>query len=383
MNVLQLISSSLGYYGAERVVVTLSAALEEMGVHTVVGAFDNSAKSSHLEVLDQAALCNLETEQITCRGRFDRHAVRTIQDIVERHKIDVIHCHGIKPNLYAILAARRSKVALVSTCHSWIFNSKKDWVVSALERCFLRGVDQVVAVSDHLLPPLGRFGVRAEVIANGIDLKPFRNQDPEFRRRMNWSGRPVIGAIGRLCPGKGLQFLLRAAPEVLKQNPSALFVLVGDGEERHTLEADAKSLGIQDSVCFMGVRSDIPEMVSSMDILAMPSLYEALPMALLEAMAAGLAVVASGVGTIPSVIQEGVNGMIVSPGDAHGLAGALCELLKNKELRSELGRRARETVETRFSSASMAKRYLEVYKEVTPAKEPQFRRSPVLGGAKT
>jgi glycosyltransferase involved in cell wall biosynthesis len=133
----------------------------------------------------------------------------------------------------------------------------------------------------------------------------------------------------------------------------------------------------------MGVRSDIPEMVSSMDILAMPSLYEALPMALLEAMAAGLAVVASGVGTIPSVIQEGVNGMIVSPGDAHGLAGALCELLKNKELRSDLGRRARETVETRFSSACMAKRYLEVYKEVTPAKEPHFRRSQVLGGAKT
>jgi glycosyltransferase involved in cell wall biosynthesis len=100
-------------------------------------------------------------------------------------------------------------------------------------------------------------------------------------------------------------------------------------------------------------------------VLAMPSLYEALPMALLEAMAAGKAVVASSVGTIPRVIQERVNGLLLSPGDVKGLATALCDLLKNPEFRMLLGQNARQTVESRFSSASMAKRYAEVYAGVT------------------
>jgi glycosyltransferase involved in cell wall biosynthesis len=182
---------------------------------------------------------------------------------------------------------------------------------------------------------------------------------------MNWCGRPIIGAIGRLAPQKGLQYLLRAAPEVLRDNPNALFVLVGDGPERQTLEAEAKCLGIQGSVCFLGVREDIPELLASLDVLAMPSLSEGLPMALLEAMASAKAVVASRVGAIPHVIQDRVNGIMLSPGDVSGLATALLDVLKYRELRMALGQEARETVESRFSAPSMAKCYLEVYREAT------------------
>src|SRR5262249_17918458 len=99
MNVLQLISSSLGYYGAERVVVTLSSALEEMGVTSVVAAFDNTSKEKHTEVVDEAGRLGLRTEAIPCQGRVDWNAVGMIRKIVERHNIDVIHCHGIKPVL--------------------------------------------------------------------------------------------------------------------------------------------------------------------------------------------------------------------------------------------------------------------------------------------
>jgi glycosyltransferase involved in cell wall biosynthesis len=365
MNVLQLNSSSLGYYGTERVVVTLSATLEEMGVNTVVGAFRNTAKRVHLEALDQARIRGLKTEEISCQGRFDRRAVRVLRDIIERHKIDVIHCHGIKPDLYAFLAARQNKVALISTCHLWVFDSAKAWLVSALERCILHAIDRVVVVSDHIIPPLRRFGVRADVIYNGIDLKPFYNSAPDFKKKMNWCGRPIIGAVGRLAPQKGLQYLLRAAPEVLRDNPDALFVLVGDGPERKALEAETKSLGIQGSVRFLGVREDIPELLCSMDVLAMPSLDEGLPMALLEAMASGRAVIASSVGAIPRVIQQRVNGIMLSPGDVKGLAAALRDLLKSGEFRLALGQKARETVELGFSAASMAKRYLQLYREAT------------------
>jgi glycosyltransferase involved in cell wall biosynthesis len=364
MNVLQLISSSIGYYGAERVVVTLSAALEELGVSTVVGAFLNTAKTAHLEVLDQAELRGLKTERIPCHGRLDWQAVLAIRSIIERHKIDVIHCHGIKPDLYAFLAARQYNIPLVSTCHLWTFDSKKAWLVSALERCILHAIDRVVVVSDHIIPQLRRFGVRAQVIYNGIDLEPFYKPASDFKMKMNWSGRPVVGAIARLAPQKGLQYLLRAVPEVLRESPKALFVIVGDGPERQALEAEAKCLGIQDSVSFLGVREDIPELLSSMDVLAMPSLDEGLPMALLEAMASGKAVVATGVGGIPRVIQNRVNGIIVSPGDVYGLAANLRNLLKHGEFRLVLGQKARATVESQFSAATMAKRYLEVYSGV-------------------
>jgi glycosyltransferase involved in cell wall biosynthesis len=361
MKVLQLISSSLGFYGAERVVVTLSAALEELGVNTVVGAFVNSAKAIHVEVLDNAKSRGLKTEQIPCHGRLDRCAIRTLCGIVERHEIDIIHCHGIKPVLYALLAARHKNVRLISTCHTWDFDSTKDSLISALERCILHGFDRVVVVSDHMVPQLRMFGLRADVVYNGIDMQPFSNSSSDLRHRMNWCGRPVIGAIGRLAPQKGLQYLLRAAREILRKSPNALFVLVGDGPERNALETEATHLGIRSSVCFLGVREDIPELLSSMDVVVMPSLFEGLPMALLEAMASGRAVVASRVGGIPTAIQERVNGVLLSPGDVSGLTAALRDLLKNRELRVALGQKARETVESRFSAASMAKRYLEVY----------------------
>jgi glycosyltransferase involved in cell wall biosynthesis len=364
VNVLQLISSGIGYYGAERVVVTLSAALEDLDVNTVVGAFLNTTKTIHLEVLDQARLRGLKTERIPCHGRFDWQAVLAIRSIIERHKIEIIHCHGIKPDLYAFFAARHFNIPLVSTCHLWTFDSKRDWLVSALERCILHGLDRVVVVSDHIIPQLRRFGVRADVIYNGIDLAPFSHPAFDFKMKMKWCGRPIVGVVGRLAPQKGLQNLLRAAPEVLRDTPNALFVIVGDGPERQILEADAKALGIRDSVCFLGVRQDIPEILSSMDVLAMPSLDEGLPMALLEAMASGRAVVASSVGGIPRVIQNRVNGIIVSPGDVNGLAAALRDLLKHGDFRTALGKKARETVELRFSAASMAMRYLEVYSGV-------------------
>lgn len=361
MKVLQLISSGLGFFGPERVVVTLSAALEEMGVGTVVGAFVNSAKTIHLEVLDQAKSRGLKTEQIPCHGRLDRHAIRSLCGIVERHDIDIIHCHGIKPVLYALLAARHKHLRLINTCHTWDFNSTKDSLISAVERCLLHAFDRVAVVSDHMVPQLRAFGLRADVVYNGIDIQPFSNSSSDLRRSMNWCSRAVIGAIGRLAPQKGLQYLLRAAPEVLREIPNALFVLAGDGPERNALETTARQLGIRSSVCFLGVREDIPELLSSMDVVVIPSVFEGLPMTLLEAMAAGRAVVASSVGGIPNVIQERMNGLLLPPGDVNGLTAALCGLLKDRELRVALGQKARETIGARFSAASMAERYLKVY----------------------
>jgi glycosyltransferase involved in cell wall biosynthesis len=364
MNVLQLISSE-GYYGAENVCVTLAAELRRMGVTSVVGAFRNSAKAVHLEVLEHAERAGVRTEEITCQGRYDRSAIQAIRSLIERHKIDVIHCHNIKANLYAWLLARYRNVALVSTCHGWCITSAKSWLLSVLDRCILHAMDRVVLVSDRMKPQIRRLGLRATVIFNGIDLKPFPHPTSDLRRKMNWGERPIIATICRLSPEKGLPYLLRAAAKVLQTYPSALLVLAGDGPDRVSLEREAIALGIQGSVCFLGIREDIPELLSCVDVLAISSVSEGLPMALLEAMASGRAVVASRVGAIPHVIRDRGNGILFSAGDVNGLADALRDLLQSKELRIALGRNARETVESRFSAAFMASQYLQVYREIT------------------
>lgn len=367
MNVLQLISSRLGFYGAERVVVTLSAALHEIGVNPLVGVFHNTAGATHLEVLDQANLRGLRTDPIVCNGRLDWNAVQTIRDLVQRHDIDVIHCHGVKPVLYALFAACPG-VGVVNTCHLWTFDSAEEWAISALERCILHAIDRVVLVSDQIQPNVRRFGLRADVIYNGIDMQPVLSPHSELREKMNWNDRLVVGAIGRLAPQKGLKYLLQAVPTVLEEFPKAIFVFAGDGPEREALEGQAKGLGIEDSIVFLGVRKDIPEILASIDVVAMPSVVEGLPMALLEAMASGKAVAATGVGAVPRVIQDRVNGILVSPGDVSGLSTALRDLLKSSEFRSTIGQRAQETVKSRFSAASMANQYLRVYRELACVK---------------
>jgi glycosyltransferase involved in cell wall biosynthesis len=368
VNVLQLISSRLGYYGAERVVVTLSAALEEMGVRSVVATFVDARNATDVGIKEKASALGLTTKEILCEGRFDRNSVAALRDIVARHQIDVIHCHGIKPSLYSLLAAPKSKMGFVSTCHLWVIESKRDWLISALERALLHRFDEVVAVSATIVPELRRFGIRAKVVDNGIDLKPFRNPRGDLIHEMGWQGRPIIGAIGRLASQKGLPYLLRAAAEVLRENPTALFVFAGDGPDREALEAEAIDLGVQHAVRFLGVQENIPALLASIDVLAMPSVSEGMPMALLEAMACGKAVVASRVGAISKVIDHRVNGLLIDSRDVSGLAACINEILGSGDFRRGLGRAARQTIEARFSAETMAKNYLEIYREAVANK---------------
>jgi glycosyltransferase involved in cell wall biosynthesis len=147
-----------------------------------------------------------------------------------------------------------------------------------------------------------------------------------------------------------------------------MFVFAGDGPERDALEREAARLGVLDSVCFLGVREDIPTLLASIDVLAMPSLSEGLPMALLEAMACGKAVIASAVGAIPQMIADRVNGWLIDPADEQGLAAAMRGLIMSPELRASMGREARRTIESRFSAEIMAERHVELYRKATAHK---------------
>ena len=158
--------------------------------------------------------------------------------------------------------------------------------------------------------------------------------------------------------------MLRAALKVIRIFPEAIFLLVGDGRERPSLEKTTSSLGIKDSVIFAGMRKDVPEILSILDVFVLPSLNEGLPMALLEAQAAQIPVVATRVGAIPDVLENGVTGMLIPPKDPQAIAEAIIMILSDKQLASGIAQKGFERVRDNFSSEKMASKYLSIYREL-------------------
>lgn len=370
MNVLQLISSR-GFFGAENVLIELSARLRALGDSVTVGVFSNrhTGGAGSSELAEQARASGLRAELFECKGRMDLKTVAAIRRFVKDNGVDVIHSHGYKSNIYACLANRKTKRKLVTTCHNWINADSKMSFYTWLDKSFLRRFDAVVAVSDDVSDQLLKAGIepgKLKIIGNGIDLEKFRKPASAANTVKAELGIPanakVIGTVGRLSPEKGFVFLLEAARDVLSKQEDCFFLFVGDGTQRQFLEEQAKRSGIEKRVIFAGKRRDIPEALSAMDIFVMSSLTEGQPMALLEAMAARKPIVATSVGDMSKILKDGEAGLIVPPSDSLGLAAGILRLLGNPANAARLSATAARTVEENYSSIRMAAEYRACYK---------------------
>lgn len=370
MRILQLISTR-GFFGAENVVVELASALQAAGDTVFVGTFSNrhADERASSELAEQAKKRGLKTELFDCKGRIDLGTVSSIRRFVEENGIDVIHSHGYKSNIYAYLANRKIKKRLVTTCHNWINANSKMSLYTRLDKFFLRRFDVVAAVSEDVKSQLLKAGTdpgRLRVIGNGIDLRKFRKALYGSNKVRDELGIPldakVIGTVGRLSPEKGYGFFLEAAREIRAKNKNCFFLFVGDGIQRKALEEQARSLGIKDRVIFAGKRTDIPEVLSAMDIFILSSLTEGQPMALLEAMAAGIPAVSTSVGDVPKILKAGEAGLVVPPSDSMGLAKGILRLMDDPALAARLSAAAARTVGENYSSNRMAAEYRACYK---------------------
>jgi glycosyltransferase involved in cell wall biosynthesis len=233
-------------------------------------------------------------------------------------------------------------------------------------RALAAGVDRYIAVSGDVAAELvERFGwpaSKVEVGYNAVEIDRFgAPAPPGLREQIGGDAeRPLVLMPARLDEQKGHPFLLRAAAEL----PGVDFVLAGEGSERAKLEALAAELGIAERVHFLGYRDDIPQLLAACDVFALPSLYEGSSLAVMEAMAAGRPVVSSAIGGTDELIDDGVDGLLVAPGDAAGLAGALRRLLGDVELRETFARRARQRVERDFTPTAMTQRVEAIYGEL-------------------
>lgn len=372
MNVLYLISSS-GLYGAENMVLQLAQAVQGMNCCPVIGVLRN-AHQPNLEIADVAQRRGLQVEVIPCRGRLDFSTSAAIRACMLRHEIEVVHTHGYKANFYGYWATRTTYTPIVATCHNWPGQTTALRLYYIGDRLILRQFDHIAAVSQTLVSRLEKSGIKPQqisLIENAIDPTPFLSA--QSLRIEHHETQKVIGVVGRLEKQKGFHFFLQAAHHILQSFPNTLFLIAGDGPERAALENQTRGLGIAENVVFLGQVTQMAEVYASMDIFALPSLNEGMPMVVIEAMAAGKPVVASRVGAIPEVVTEEETGLLVEPGNVPALQAAFQYLLENPTLCSKWGLQGRERVVNHFSSVQMGRKYLDVYSSVRSKKSsPQL-----------
>jgi glycosyltransferase involved in cell wall biosynthesis len=293
--------------------------------------------------------------------------VSRIRELLVKHNVDVLHPHGYKADLYAYAAAWPKRVALLATSHNW---PNKRWSMrayAALDRLVLGRFDEVVVVSDVVANTLRRWGVassKVSLIPNGVDLERFQGASSTLRCEIAPQFHSLVGLVGRLVPEKGGALFLRAAKRVLAACPEARFALIGEGPARREWETLAVQLGINQHVFFAGGRDDMPGVYASLDMVVLPSFIEALPMCLLEALAAGRPVIATRVGAVPKLINTEQTGLLLDPGDEAGLAQAILRLLHDKELARRLAESGRSHVARHFSAEAMAESYIGKYQQV-------------------
>lgn len=334
---------SLTMGGAEALAVAFARASRARDIELTVCA-RTSIGGNPLE--EEVRAAGVEVVSLGARNLRDREAFRRLVALVRERRFELIHAHLTYAAIWGALIARKFRVPLVATLHVPPAGGIRERImVSLLNRYAAR----VVMVS-HALRQTWSGKLRSlTVIHNGIPIAPIRPIRPIG---------PIapITTVAVLREGKGLDTLIEAARQV----PNARFVIVGDGPLRERLEQQARGLPIT----FLGFRRDVASVLEDSVLFVHPTLADAFPTVLLEAMAAGLPVIASDVGGVPEIVDAPRTGLLVPPGDAHALADAMKKALGDDAWREAAGEAGRERVEREFSVDRWIDRLEHLYAEV-------------------
>lgn len=302
-----------------------------------------------------------------------RHLIRSLNPAI-------VHCHGSRAALATRVALSlpavpaRQRVPVIYTVHgpSAPNTPWKRALIRAAERRLSRGISAYVAVSRWVAAETVReWGVPAErvhLIPNGVDPARFAQLPDAITARLALGldpARPVVGMAGRLAREKGPDLFVHAARLVHRRHPECRFLIAGDGPEREHLRTLAASLGLREAVTFAGQVRDMTSALAAMDVYVLPSRAEAISIGLMEAMAAGRAVVASGVGGVSEVATHRLNALVVTPDDPYGLSQSVSDLLRNDDLRRRLGVAARQRIAAHFTLDAMVRRTEHLYTVLT------------------
>jgi len=339
--------SGQGLYGAERSLLALASASEPPLAPVVVSLLRPGRDDA---LGDGARKLGLETVRVEARGRL---SWRALGPVVRLARGGLLHAHDYKSLLLALAAGAVTRTPVVATFHGDTGHVPRVRAYEAIAHHAARWTSGVAATSDVLAAQIRAAAPRTavHVIPNGIRVGPLPTErDRRCAREALGipSGAQVVAFVGRLSPEKAPEVLLRAA-----RGTGVVLLFAGDGPLRAALEPEA----VGNAARFLGFVPEVGRVLAAADVLALPSRTEGLPMAVLEAMAAGVPVVASAVGSLPDVLRDGA-GVLVPPDDVEALREALRHLA-DPTPRQAMALTARARVESRYGAAAMARTYLE------------------------
>jgi glycosyltransferase involved in cell wall biosynthesis len=345
LNILQ-ISSASSFGGGERYVADLTNALSERGHELYVAVRPNSPLPRHLRLTPERIVT------LPLRNALDVQSAHALDRFVRRRDIEIVHAHMARDYSLASYAARRRETKFIATRHV-LFQ------LSRLHRHTLSRAVRVIAVSQAVATALRASGfIREEqiaVIPNGVDVDRFNRVCAEKHSGL------LIGSIGELRTLKRHDDFIRAAARIAAAFPEAQFVLAGTGDGRRQLEQLVKELGLNDRFRFLGWVEESEKLLCAMDVFVSASETESFGLAIVEAMAAETAVVATATEGAQEVIEDQKTGLLVPIGDVDRIAEAVKELLANPGTRQEIATRAKQAANEKFSLSRMVNEIEKIY----------------------
>lgn len=387
LSVMQLVSN-LEIGGAQEVVRTLAQNLAEAGCAPVVVAFKDGPLRHEIERLGiPVAILPDRRYSVVALPLFLKDMMRirrALVALVRRYGVDIVQTHLLMSLDFLVLTLRAGAGPQVFwtvqnanftlradhlASHKWLLGPKR-LAFRLGYRAALRWLSGFIAVSEDvkgaIVAEIG--GVpegKLAVICNSVDLRRYQSRgDREALRGALGlpEGARVMVVVATFKRQKGHRYLIEAAAPVVARHPDLHILLVGDGELRDALRAQTREAGLEGHIHFLGSRHDVPELLAASDCFVLPSLWEGLSMALVEAMAASLPVIATAVSGTNQVMVGGETGLLVPPGDSHRLAEAMLAMLADPARASAMGAAARLRVESYFSARKQAEDHIALYR---------------------
>lgn len=368
--------------GTERQFVYLTKAIDKKRFDVRVGCLSREG-----EFLKDIETMNIPVSEYRINSLYSPrllHRQWTFAKDLWRERVQLVHAYGFYPNVFSVPAARFAGCATIASVRDTGVFSSQVKLKTLSQKTACRLADRVIANSGAVrdwLVGLGLDENHIDVIPNGIALdgRPERPRDFPIRRELGIDPTvPVIAVVSRLNPRKGVEYFLKAVALVAQRFPDVRFLIIGgsyfDPAYQPRLETLSQDLKLTDRVTFTGERNDISGVLKEIDLAVLPSLSEGLSNALIEAMAAGLPVVATNVGGNPEIVQDGKTGFLVPPRDEGALSSAMIRFLESPEMRHRFGEAGYERVATQFSLTSTVQKTEELYTFLLEERRWRHRR---------
>jgi len=360
---LMLLAIGLGVGGTETHILELASRIDRSRFDVIVCTLKSGGT-----VAEELRARGVRLVSLGGTGKLDARVLIRLLQVIRTERPDVIQAFLFWANVAARVCGRILRAfPIISSYHDEIVT--ESWGVRLIDRLTLKWTSSIVCCSEavhrSVLSYIGNTGGRCTVIPFGVDVGRFKNHAAATRQELGLqeSGM-VIGTVCRLIePKKGLSVLIQAMKELeqRKGEPPCQLLIVGDGPARDELESLRDRLGLSAHVVFAGTRRDIPRVLHALDAFVLPSLYEGFGIAILEAMAAGKAVIATKVGGIPEFVVPSETGFLVEPGNVQALAEAIQYLLDDAERATQMGARGRARAQGEFGISGVVRQHEQLY----------------------